>query len=250
MTENQKKVKAEVAPVKIGYLEFEGLMLDSSTFGIAVSQICTIFSFDKNQASRDLKAILGKDFSFAKWISTLNSKAVNVLLLPDFERLIFRLALKQNQLAVDISEQLIGLSMQQLFSDAFSIQFEEEQRQAYLKNRQEGKYTRRTATDALKDWLDNSGHLLSDNERKFIWIHISEAVNKGVFNRSSVKLRKDWQLGKTAQLRDHMTSRELKLIEQVEDTFMRVLDKNGANIKPLQALNLAIQGLYIPVQTR
>jgi hypothetical protein len=250
MTKNQNKVKADVARVKLGYLEFEGLMLNDGTYGIAVPQVCSLFQLAKDHGTRDIKAILGKDFQLAKWCSTLHPKAVNVLLLPDFERLIFRLALKQNQLAVDISEQLIGLSLQQLFSDAFNIQFEEEQRQAYLKNRQEGKYARRTATDALKDWLDKYGHLLSENERKFVYIHISEAVNKVVFDRSSVRLRTDWKLNNSAQVRDFMIPKELKLIEQLEDTFMRVLDQHGASLKPLQALHLASQGLYIPVQVR
>ena len=85
---------ATVAAVKLGQLEFEGLMFDDGTYGIAVPQICSIFQFPIKHASRDIKALLGKDFSFPKVRTTLNSKAVNALQLIDFERLLFELTIK------------------------------------------------------------------------------------------------------------------------------------------------------------
>jgi hypothetical protein len=251
MTKNQNKVKADVAIVKVGLLEIEGLMMPDGSFRLAFSQLASLNLVPSNRSLKQLKSLVSLDFpSHQSVYTTLNSKKVNTIDLVDFELLLRKLDRMQVKEAREMVDMLVGLSIQQLFSDAFNIQFEEEQRQVYLKNRQEGKYVRRTATDALKDWLDKYRHLLSENERKFVYIHISEAVNKVVFDRSSVRLRTDWKLNKSAQVRDYMTPRELKLIEQLEDTFMRVLDQHGANLKPLQALHLASQGLYIPVQVR
>ena len=67
---------AIVSPVPIGNRSIEGLLLQDGTYAIAVPQICSIFQFDTNQASRDLKAILGAGFQFLKARTTLNSKAV------------------------------------------------------------------------------------------------------------------------------------------------------------------------------
>lgn len=143
--------RAELATVCIGSLKLEGLMIENGTFGIAVPQICSLFQFDKNQASRAIKSIMGASFQFDKWNTTLNPKAVNVLLLSNFELVLFELAIKQNPIAIDLSRTLMGLSLQQLFSDAFHVKFETEERQAWIFNRDRSKTTfKKYLTDSLK----------------------------------------------------------------------------------------------------
>jgi len=63
--------KAEITTVKIGPLEFEGLLTEHETFGIAVPQLCSVFQILNKNAQRDMKAILGNDFQFLKWRTTL-----------------------------------------------------------------------------------------------------------------------------------------------------------------------------------
>lgn len=129
-------LKAQITEVKIGNIVMNGLMDEEGKFYVALPQIAEEFSFDKNQASRDIKPLLGKGFQFDKVKTPLNSKAVNAIPLMYFEKLILELALKGNIKAIEMSRSLIGLSLQQLFSDAFNIKFEKEERQSYLKYRQ------------------------------------------------------------------------------------------------------------------
>jgi len=89
------------------------------------------FQFPIKHASRDLKAILGEGFQFPKWKSDLNPKAVNVLTLEQFNQLAFELALKGNVQAIEFMRDLSGLSLHQLFSDAFGQKFEAEDRQSW-----------------------------------------------------------------------------------------------------------------------
>jgi len=104
--------KATIATVSIGILEFEGLRFDDNgEYAVAVPQICSIFSFDTNQASRDIKAILGKGLQFDKSRTTLNSKAVNCITLLDFEKLIRALDKKGNKQA----EVIINLGKNPVF---------------------------------------------------------------------------------------------------------------------------------------
>jgi len=129
--------KATVAIVKMGILEIEGLRFDDNgEYAVAVPQICSLFSIDTNQAARSLKSILGKGLSIDKARTTLHSNPVNCITLLDFDRLITELTIKQNPTAIGFSRALNGLALTQLFSDAFGIKFEKEDRQQYLIKRQ------------------------------------------------------------------------------------------------------------------
>ena len=121
--------RAVVAIVPVGHLEIEGLMAEDGEYGIAIPQVAKRFSFPIKHASRDLKAMLDKDSSLpTKWKTDLNSKAVNVITLKQFEKVVFELALKGNQGAVDFCRALIGDSLEQLFADAFGKKREKEER--------------------------------------------------------------------------------------------------------------------------
>ena len=143
-------IKAQITQVAIGNFSIEGLMDETGTFYVAVPQIADRFSFAKNQASRDLKALLGADFQFLKLKTPLNSKSVNAVSLPEFEKIMFELALKGNQGAIEMSRALIGLSLHQLFSDAFGQKFEAEDRQRWLQTRFNTKHDFRPLTDQLQ----------------------------------------------------------------------------------------------------
>ena len=207
----------------------------------------------QNRLSKELKASLGNDFNTRQGkVKTSQNNYIKVSLW-DIDSCVKYLnyhAGKGNQRAFNLVCVLAATNLDIIINDAFDRDYQKGQAQRWANNRAKGKEYRRTATDAIDDWLKQSGHLLSENEKKFIWIHFSEGVNKGVFDRTSVKLKKDWKLGRDELLRDRMTERELQLVQQVEDTFVRILDKHGEHMKPLAALHLALEGLYIPVQTR
>ena len=127
---------ADVAQVKFGTFEIEGLKFSEGDYGIAVPQVAELFQLDKNQISRSIKALLGVDFQFGKAKTPLNSKAVNTLRLAELEKLILDLALiKRNVIADGIVRALFGLSLYQLYCDAFGIKLGAEDRQQWLLTR-------------------------------------------------------------------------------------------------------------------
>jgi hypothetical protein len=129
--------KAVIAQVFIGNLSIEGLMReDDGTFGIAIPQLVSHNLVGQNNSNRDVKTYMGEGSKLVKWRTTLNPRAVNVILLSDFERLLFELALNGNKPAQTMARDLAGLALTQLFSDAFGIEFEKKERQAWLIDRQ------------------------------------------------------------------------------------------------------------------
>ena len=152
-------VKAIIAPVKIGHHEIQGLMLPNGDFAIGVPQVAELFQFNTNQASRTLKSLLGNGFQFDIAKSELNPKAVNILSLTEFEVVTLELALRGNQAAIAFQRSLVGLALIQLFNDAFGVKFEQVDRQNWLKDRQDGKFYRRSLTDAVKHLIQRGDSL-------------------------------------------------------------------------------------------
>ncbi len=129
--------KAVIAQVPFGKFGMEGLMReDDGTFGIAIPQLVSHDLVPPNRSLKQLNKLYNTAFQSHQWRTTLNPKAINVILLPDFERLLFELALTGNQPAQAMVRDLVGLSMHQLFSDAFGQKFEKEERQTWLIDRQ------------------------------------------------------------------------------------------------------------------
>jgi hypothetical protein len=130
--------KAVVATVKFGSREVEGLMLPDGSFGIAAVQANELleFSAHHNYVSRSLKTLLGKDFPPITIATELNSNKAVVLTLVQLETLIRKLDRAGNKKAQELSDDLIGLGLTQLFSDAFGIKYETEERSNYFKYRE------------------------------------------------------------------------------------------------------------------
>ena len=108
---DSKILTAEIAQIKVGAFEFQGLKFPDGSYGIAVPQIANLFSISINQASKDFKALLGSDFQYIQATTSLNSKAVNALTLDDFESLTLELAFKGNTVAQVFVKAVIGLSL-------------------------------------------------------------------------------------------------------------------------------------------
>lgn len=152
-------VKAIVAPVKIGHITVDGLMLPNGDFAIAVPQVADLFSIPQKNSSRDFKALLGNGFQFLTTKSELHPKAVNILSLTEFEVLILELVIRGNEKAITFQRNLVGLALIQLFNDAFDIKYEKIDRQKWLRDRQDGKGCRRSLTDAIKYLIDRGKQL-------------------------------------------------------------------------------------------
>lgn len=155
-------IKAQIATVQIGTHTIEGLMAEGCRFGVAVPQYADIFETSRNTASRDLKRLLAKvsqtSIEFEQWKTPFNQKAVNVIPLESWSRLIVELAFSGNQKAMDLVRDLNDLGWHQLFCDAFHVKFTEEDRQKYLIERA----VHRTQYHPLvTSWLQKDGCTLA-----------------------------------------------------------------------------------------
>lgn len=181
-------IKAEIAQVKIGPLSIEGLMNENGEFGVAMPQAVSLNLVPPGRSAKQLEALLGAGFQsheIMKWKTPINPKAVNVIPLPMFQDMIRILDKKGNIAASAFVDAMFGLSMHQLFCDAFGQKFEAEDRQRWLEARMATRHDFRPLTDQLQQY----GFQDSKDYARFIWAFQAKlGIESGT--RDSIDIKK------------------------------------------------------------
>ncbi len=124
---------AKVTQVQFGsFGSIEGLMDTEGTYYIGVPQIADAIETSRNTAARDFKRLLGEGFETSKLKTEFNQGVTTAVSIQDFERLLALLDRKGNKQAQILRDSLVGLSIHQLFSDAFGVIIEKDERQLKL----------------------------------------------------------------------------------------------------------------------
>jgi hypothetical protein len=229
----------ELAQVKIGHIEIEGLLESSTgTFYVAVTQIASQFQLAKDHASRDIKPLLDKSFQFAKASTKLNPKAINVVNLKTYEVIVARLDRKGNLYAQEFRDSLVGLSLVQLFSDAFGIKFEEEQRQEYMIARQESKDLFFELSGQISRWFDETKAERSQPKERY-FSNSLDAINLGLFGKRSKQIKTELGISSGALIRDNFSTEAIRLITQVQSIAAISMTKD-TSLKPSDAVKFAL----------
>lgn len=158
---------AFVTQVPFGTFSIEGLMDEKGNYFVAVTQLVSLnlLGDGDNQdrhrhASRSLKRLMGEDFKSAQLKTEFNKNITNAVTLSDFEKVLAKLDRLGNKAAQELRDDMIGLSLHQLFCDAFGVKFEVEDRSKWLKYRQvhrkafHPKYTSWLKFDGITDGKD------------------------------------------------------------------------------------------------
>lgn len=112
--------------------------------------------------------------------------------------------------------------------------------------RLDSKKVRRRLTDAIKAYIDRHPEL-SENSRKWLYVNTSQRVTLVVFGRKAKKLAEDLGVHPD-NLRDALTPDELILLQEVEDTAIRLIDIH--DMYPDDAIKQSAERLLIQVQNR
>jgi hypothetical protein len=227
--------QAHVTPVSIGNLTIDGLMDEKGNFYVAVPQIADLIQTARNIASRDLKRLMGAGFETSKLKTQFNQNSTNAVSLDVFERVLVRLDRQGNKFAQDLRDDLVGLSLKQLFSDAFKVQFEAQDRQDYMCNRQTGKEVFKRLMMVVQARLHSQGK----NDPGHYYAQLVNKIYRGLFGVEAKELRDMRSVPSSGLTRDHFTARELAVISRVEDGIMFMIQHMGK--EPFEAVDLCIQ---------
>lgn len=167
-------LKASVTDVKIGPVSIKGLMSENGEFGVAIPQMADLDLIPSNRSAKALKALTGEAFQtneIQKWKTPIHPKAVNVVTLEAFAQIVLAMSERGNPAARKFVRSMFGLSLHQLFSDAFGLKFEADDRQRWLVERLATRHDFRPLTDQLKA----HGFTSSRDYQRFVWAMQSKA---------------------------------------------------------------------------
>jgi len=137
----KKILTGKVTQIQLGAISIEGLLLEDGTFAIAQQQVATLFSVLPTSIPKMLRRLLGGSFQLFQVKTNRNdgtprqNRSESAMNLIQFEKVLRKLDRKGNKTAQEITDGLVGLSFNQVWSDAFGVQFNAESRRAYLKSR-------------------------------------------------------------------------------------------------------------------
>jgi hypothetical protein len=238
-------IKAQIAIVNLGLAQIEGLMGEDGQYYVGVPQLCVLLSIPTKNAAKALRVVLGEGFQFLQARTSLHPKAVNALTIAQFEFVLAKLDRKGNVQAQELRDALIGLSLAQLFSDAFGVKFEKDERAQWLKDRQAGILQRKTFTNQISDFVSRGG---SDEEEWIVYARATNFVYQATFGRDANQLKIDLQCGKSQALRDCFLDSEVRAVDSLEELAARLMLND--KLTPDNAVREAAKRLERPVLNR
>lgn len=227
---------AEVAIVQVGYLRFEGLLLETGDFGVGFPQLAEMNLVPPNRSLKQLESLLGIRFqSHQKAKTPLNPKAINVISLGEFTSVVVASADRGVGGAIAIRNSLVGLSLHQLFCDAFKIRLESEDRQAWLIERQDSKDAFWEIGKAIKAYKERHPELSSDR-KQWLYSNVQNNINRGLFGKAAKTIREE--LGVKNLLRDSYGRKSLRRIDHIQSLAASLIEEE--DIDPCLAVQQAL----------
>ena len=133
---------------------------------------------------------------------------------------------------MDLLEACAAESIERRADAQFGKVRTEADRDERLKARMQGKITRRTLTEAIKDYLDtNDG--LSDNYRKWIYGNATDGMHEVIFGMGAKDMEKVLGCDRHKS-RDNLSSKCLRRIDWAEASICQQID---IGFEPMQAIN-------------
>lgn len=218
-------MKAQVATVDLGFTKFDGLMLPSGEYAIAVPQAALLFETNKNTASQQFKRILGERFETNKASTPFNQAPINIISISVFRLLVRELDKQGNAIATALVDAFFEESIERRLDTAFGKKVSEAEYNERLALRMKRLVARHAWTDVLRDRHIQCFGVKPESEQYRLW---TIRANEVLFNRRHFNCD-----------RDTMAMEEQKLIESFEYTAVRK-SKKHPTAKPDELLELTL----------
>lgn len=240
--------KAITIQIELGDRELNCLQLPNGDYAVAAFQILEFFGIDnvQNNASRDVKRILGKDSDnvILSVKTDIRPRALPVLNLTQVGLVALQLAFKGNKEAQAYLVACQAESLERRIDLALGVIRQEQERNERFIARRDAVLQRHYWVDTIKWYLDNHPEL-SDNYRKFIYPNVSDKLNKALFGKTAKQIRAELDMDKSEAVRDCINPEYLPDIQFLEK-YSATRVRQGLN--PYQAIDEALAFMQLEIR--
>jgi hypothetical protein len=243
--------KATRATITLGDIELDVFQLPDGKYFLSLTQVAESIGIPLKRMSeiRELnmaQTLYPEGFSLSEKVKVEGgTKPVNIISLDDTSKYWTLAAFQtQNLKAMALLAASQTEALERRADTAFGKVRDEEERNQRLITRRDSILNRTFWTDCIEDYIKS--HDVSDNYKKFIYINVSDYLNKALFGLTSKQLREHYGCGDYSP-RDWLPSSTLKLVETVEKaTAVRVKKTDSC---PKQAIKDVVSLLGIEPDT-
>ena len=193
----------------------------------------------KKRLSAGLKGMLGEGFT-TTWatykMESGGTSRLNLWHTTDATKYYLYHAMQGNVLARQIMEEHAGTTLDIMADDSFGRVYVSKDAEKHTKARLAGQVVQREWTDAVQLYCDTEE--VTDFYKTYIYLRMSDAINMGVFSKTTKQLCVERNV-KKADLRNSHSEEELKAIADIENLTMKLIDNKG--FEPMTAVNEAVR---------
>ena len=236
--------------VSIGHLLVDGYLLPNGKFGMSQTQVILLsgVTTDTHHAasrytdisrSKQAKTLVPQGFVVHRNLPVVGEiEKINLVELDSVSPfLTVCLSLGHIEAAKPLAL-LSGLSLQQLFCDAFGLKFEAEERQAWLLARTESKDFFFEFTTEISSWFNRTKADRTQPIERYMSMSF-DAINRGLFGKTSKQIRIELGVSDVVLIRDYFNNESLRRISQVQSISGGQMRKN-LSLRPLDAAKFAL----------
>lgn len=241
-------IKAVRAQIKLGSIDLDVFQLPDGSYVYSQTQAFISVAddgYDTKQAakryiekttSKQAQTLIPQGFSnIAKVKIEGENQTFNAISQADVTNFWLLFAFDGNVKAMCLLAACGAEALERRADAAFGVKRSEEERNARLEARANGKFARRNLTDCIKDYIDS--HEVSDNYKKFVYSNCSDYLNKIILGCKAKQAKEFYQLPENSLLRDHIPAAALTELEVAERVAGRAIDDR--DMEPLEAVKYA-----------
>jgi hypothetical protein len=246
-----KTIKASRVTILLGEIPVNVYQMPDASYRLSGRNVTDAIGEDHNTLARfygvkSLKDLPGAGLERDKISAGKEGSPFIPVVIEDATRFWFDRSKKGNALAGAIVEAALIEAIERRADKAFGKARSEEEYNDRFKSRMDGILTRRSLTDAVRDYMMDHPEL-SENAIKFMYSNITDATYRSIFGRSCKKLESDLHVERH-KLRDALTVKELNHLNAFEDLATRLIDEHGYT--PTDAVHEAEKRLLIKKHDR
>jgi hypothetical protein len=234
---NSNTIKAIRAIITLGDIHIDGYQLPDGNYKVSTQTFKDTLNslIGDSTGKKYLKPILEASKSIVQNVKIDGyNRPITMYGLDTFSEVVAAYAQLGNQKAIAILVACMSESLERRFDNAFDIIRSEQERNERFIMRRDGIVSRNFWTDCIDAWMLEHPELVSENYKRFIYINVSDMVNKAVLGTTAKKFRESLELPEEIPTRDYLTTEQLKQIDTIEKAAgMRV---KRDNLCPKQAV--------------